>query len=667
MNRRAPRVPSRDRGVVLVITLLGLVLLAAMLFYVFNMGRHAEARRVTQDAADAGAVSGPGYVARSLNLVAHNNLGIARSLAMVNVLDAMPMTVEHTLLDQQAIATRMAELDRPSTFSGLDPLLEAALAAEVTRTRTQADSQVAWLQEVEGVFAASPVERVTHYNGPIGEGELWRAMRGMDAVSQATMENLGAVSQVAAVHAVEGNLLRHDGQATGVMYPTEPAIPWERGTFDDFFEPITDGRPVLDPTDDWTRRGPMDALYGWRDGLYWVTAWREIQQQPDSPSPDTRGVQTSPWIIQDSEIRGYRVIGFHDAAIRTYDGAGDQFIIENRWSSGDVEFAEGWVWRNLLNPWYAQTMSPITLPRGALLNRSRQGELENWLDTAPLMDIARPSFWHRQIAAVKLDYGWFPDEVDPNIGQPNWDLGLYAADFDPGGVDETCFLRITFRSTYINDRLESSPTLRETEAFWVNGWRPAPRVNPGSESSLIEIAPGAWLIQRPLFDADPEDEIEIIEDNIFIWVGVSRETPVVVSNPYDGLARDANDPAPVNLDHAAFPVSEDNRHEALRFLTVARRSNRSPFWSSRFDRGRVSDHHYALAQSRVFNNHSHDLWTPMWQARMEPIDRYGDWVTTALGSTDAANINPTLDAEALREIAAYLESLEPLAGHMLEH
>ena len=46
---------------------------------------------------------------------------------------------------------------------------------------------------------------------------------------------------------------------------------------------------------------------------------------------------------------------------------------------------------------------------------------------------------------------------------------------------------------------------------------------------------------------------------------------------------------------------------------VARQRDQALFWPGRFDRDKPSQHTVAIAQGAVFNNHSWDLWTQMWQ------------------------------------------------------
>ena len=57
--------------------------------------------------------------------------------------------------------------------------------------------------------------------------------------------------------------------------------------------------------------------------------------------------------------------------------------------------------------------------------------------------------------------------------------------------------------------------------------------------------------------------------------------------------------------------------QRLRFLAYASRQNQASFWPSRFDRTKPTNRTSAVAQVVIFNNHSFDLWTPMWQSQIE--------------------------------------------------
>ncbi|HHH75793.1 MAG TPA: hypothetical protein ENL03_02055, partial [Phycisphaerae bacterium] len=70
---------QQRRGQVLMIILIGMVLMSGLIFYVYNLGSQVNQQVDMQDAADATAISGAGWMARSMNLIAMNNVGQAKS------------------------------------------------------------------------------------------------------------------------------------------------------------------------------------------------------------------------------------------------------------------------------------------------------------------------------------------------------------------------------------------------------------------------------------------------------------------------------------------------------------------------------------------------------------------------------------------------------------
>src|SRR5690606_38462947 len=98
------------KGIILVITLLGLLLLTGLVVYVINIGHQQSMRMATSHGADSAAISGAGWLARSLNTVAMNNVASSRYIALAQVLDAVPQAVDYNLRDQQALD---AALSRP--------------------------------------------------------------------------------------------------------------------------------------------------------------------------------------------------------------------------------------------------------------------------------------------------------------------------------------------------------------------------------------------------------------------------------------------------------------------------------------------------------------------------------------------------------------------------
>ncbi|MEM9913872.1 MAG: pilus assembly protein TadG-related protein [Planctomycetota bacterium] len=164
----------RSAGSVMVVVLLSVMLLAAMVFYVFNVGDHVASKVETQNAADATAISGARAVARSFNTVAMNNVEATRLISYVAVLDAVPQAVDYTILDQRSLnAAIELQLRRdPSTDGWIqDGLADAQLHIQ---------GQLAMLEPIQELFTSEAsagggisgggydVAGMTHYHAPGG-------------------------------------------------------------------------------------------------------------------------------------------------------------------------------------------------------------------------------------------------------------------------------------------------------------------------------------------------------------------------------------------------------------------------------------------------------------------------------------------------------------------
>jgi hypothetical protein len=115
--------PARGRrGQILIVTLVAICLLAGLIFYVFNTGDQVNQRLEMQGAADATAISGAVWMARSMNVVAMDNVGMSKMLSLVPLLDAQPlgtqMALEEVTAWEQCLA---AQLQRRALPVGLPP------------------------------------------------------------------------------------------------------------------------------------------------------------------------------------------------------------------------------------------------------------------------------------------------------------------------------------------------------------------------------------------------------------------------------------------------------------------------------------------------------------------------------------------------------------------
>lgn len=208
----------------------------------------------------------------------------------------------------------------------------------------------------------------------------------------------------------------------------------------------------------------------------------------------------------------------------------------------------------------------------------------------------------------------------------------------------------------------------------------------------LNLPPRYWLHKdgtHVLIDPDGED----VESN-WKWIpyvihtvtwrvfgGIELREEVPLSNPGAGSTL-ATLPAPYLLDTTnelvewgEFYNIEYGRElngvwvRPFYYLGVARRSSRAGVWPEGFYPGNPSEMMVGLAQVKVFNNRSWDLWTQDWQCQLRPVADYPGWVAEMdAGIGDVQDQNESLTPEGLEEIVRYLGALDDeLADQYLKH
>jgi len=617
----------------MVITLLAIILLAALIFYVMNLGQSTNARLNAQHAADTTAIGGAAWIARTFNLVALNNTSMARSIAMINVTDPLPRAVNSTLIDQEALGDILqSQLSRgvPGDY----------LRNAFIEVQNGVTGEIEMLRELDQYFnqGGFDVTRITHYDGPDGVGAAWRSLYAMDELNQAAMEDLGALAQLNATSAGLVNLRGDSTDDRGVLLlPVEPQIPWQRGTFDDFERPVRNGLLPIESDDPTIRRGPWDAVYGWRifdnSSEYWQsgTASGNVpigsgsqggyrNRDPDPDQYHTYGPQT--WLL--GRMGWLRSNGL-------------------RYS----RFARGWGGHHVVGSTY---------------------------------------YWLDHMANINLDYLWPGTDAQQAI-DPVWELGFAAAVGlgESGSVNHTRYLIVEIKS-----RFPRTDPRFGSDGSWAYARTPgteSPRVYYGSGW----VDPRGWGVDQPVSHIwrdewdyttfqDPEIgiELQLDEENNpipqpvyrvdhFMFAGVEHGDESDVRNPHNFTDRGAL-PAPIDLVHDEVPINEDRRGiDRLTFLGVAQQRHRALMWPGRFTSASPYPYAVGIAQAGVFNNHSFDLWTQMWHAQLETVEPVDQWTAIMERDADAAGQNTDLSAEEYDRLQRYLDSVQPLGDLMLSH
>ena len=203
---------ARIRGVILIITLLGLLLLAALVLYVLNHGAQVNARIVAQHSADSAAVAGATWVARSFNAVAMNNVAMTRCLALINVLDSFPPATKATRLEQTSLRDALA--GRYGTINTGDARLSRIVVDEFQRLLDELGDEAAVVEPMDDFFSNTyDVAQMTLWDS----GHIWRALRSLDNLNVGVMENLGDLARLTAVRGGEINLAADRAEGAAVQ------------------------------------------------------------------------------------------------------------------------------------------------------------------------------------------------------------------------------------------------------------------------------------------------------------------------------------------------------------------------------------------------------------------------------------------------------------------
>ncbi len=312
--RHTTRATRRRGGQVMIITLLAILLLVGLIFYVMNVGDQVNRRMAVQDAADSAAMSGTIQMARSMNTVAMNNITMARMLSLVLVLDLQPAHLYTSRLQAKALLDRLND-QLPDAGPG-GPMHEPTLRM-LTTVRDKLQREHEEIIPADELFNHSgfDVTEATTYRrdgsgGTPPHGHFWVAARHADQFNQGTVDSASVAAQVNAARYARAS--RAEG---GLLTPVLPKFPAVRGQWLDWCRnPVTRDTLLVDgwipdlgfgPRRRWRQSvpepytdeqiaallrnpGPFVKLYAWRDAH---SDWLETQNEGLDPG----GGMNPPW------------------------------------------------------------------------------------------------------------------------------------------------------------------------------------------------------------------------------------------------------------------------------------------------------------------------------------------------------------------------------------
>lgn len=649
-------------GQILILTLLWLAVLSGLVFYILNLGEQVNHRVAMQNAADSSAISGAGWMAKSFNLIAMNNVAQTRVLTMVPVLDAFPLAVQMSFEETRDWEAGLAaQINRGVPDQYIKDGLES-LRARMAHERDILSPVNDYLNN-----SGFHMESLTLYSnaGQAPYGQLWQAADAMDNFNMATVNSAPTLAQTDAVRF--GKSCDAD---VAFMSPLEPIMPAVRGTWSQWQQPIKTGK-IPDRVYP-QRLGPYDRLFLWRDYHYsniteqgaWVPGQqghgqvRNATGQANIPGGRSNGQgamghATDPnghfsQNVIGRILLGYSVYGPYEWMMRRIHG-----------------YSYGW-WSN-------------------------QGYA-----TGELSDTFFHNY-HRQIADAKLTYMW-GSQAPKRIHYPKYitDYPTAVKTAATTAVYQTLVYVVEIRSKYP----KGDPNFMSAGSYvtnaklpiarWMRGWHnpedPDPKKNWGIPRITDYIWEDQWQYEttedwdigiRAQRDATGQPLWQrVYMVSTYIFGGIDIGTDVTISNPAN-FASQSDLPAPVMLDtsmYGDYDMSQPEHDKGVRrdvftYLGVARKNNAPLAWSTKFGKDVPYPGVVTVAQAEVFNTKSWDLWTQDWKVKLVPVSGWQNWVDrTKATAASASKTNGLLDPEDVNNIADYLGRFsDQMARELLQH
>ncbi len=649
-----------EPGVIMIITLLAMMLLVALILFVLNIGEQVNRRVSVQDSADATAIAAATWTARSLNTVAHNNINIARTIALINVLDAMPQAAWNVEDETKAFGESL-EGQLARGIGGGPRDLEDVVTALLEQLRNELQQTLDEVEPVAEFFNVRDVRDITHHNRG---GALWRQMYAMDEMNQTIMENLAVVVQRNAADAGQTTLPDISRVDAGLMVlPLEPKLPYERGEFNDFQRPVVHGQLPPGIDDARTRRGPWDAVFGWRDRQATRSGGEYVPGDVDGvsgggggPGASGTGGNEGRHVGGEVAVTGYRTYGPRGWLLRRVDDFNRDHLPHTRLAMWVREISE--IKLNQLWPGVTEHFGHHHNTEWVSSFEEAKAIGEAYHNTRQLPRVLQTAYFMVEIKSKHpigharfMDEGtWAATGNSPRIeyfGPQNGPNHGTAHNSATGG----------FAGWYDMDRFNLE---RLNDYVWRHQWEYS--VN---WDFTIDIEP-----QLDAVTAEPTPQ-PVYRYDYYVFAGANTDWDKQPENPWAGFNPNASDaPAPMNLDHGVLDFNRDaQRWQFLSYLAVVRNADNPQAWPSRFRGGRPSPNLVAVAQAKVFNNHSFDAWTPMWHAKLEPVSQHtgnpgiSDWLAV-LENGDAPQ---GVSTEEIDTFFGYLESITTLAPVTLTH
>ena len=711
MKLHKSRRVCRREGQILIMTLLGITVLVGMAFYVYNTGVQVNDRLAMQGAADSATISGTVQLARGLNVVAMNNLSMAKLLASVVVLDSLPLATQLSLAEvtgfEACLKAQLRSL-QAILVSVPDTREQNILTAAVSSfmyPRLVAEKAI--LTQVDAALNHNPgfdMRTTTNWisldakgqQDPTSHGKIWQAILALWHFSDATKTFWGVLGQNNAV--LYGKSDKADVAFMTPVLPEMPVKPYEQCKFQDF-QPLLRGS-------EWVRdssfippagAGPTggrggaipDMVYPYRLGPYAkLLKWRSYSR--------TGGTLVTPPSGNASGLPS-------DGGGPSFGGSWTGGIITGYTAYGPV----AWAMNNLT--WWSNgngaSNSFGSLPDcnfSQYVSQMKDFKLEYMFGSQTIRQIHNPVMIPDYEQAKQA-------EADPkkNVPYRTYYFCVCITSSVPEGDSRwlqpnTCFTNVPGfgcgggyirilkpfggwldmqKYVDIGGLHEGMSWTRVGDYIW-KGKTPQQPPPPAQPFPYSTSWPQIGIIEKddPKTGKPIRQPLYFVEFRVFAGLDIGKS--VDVPDPCNGQEADiARQVCPLELDTtkgdcaaAETPGTEVGADVGMRrtkftFLGVARHGTTSNFWQQQFQRANPYGNMVAVAQAELFNNSSWDLWTQDWRAQLVPVSQWDDWASQMeAGAGDASATGGTLQPAEVSDVAAYLKRMnsqmvEPYIHH----
>lgn len=393
------RFGRRRGGQILVLAILAITMLVSLIFYVYNVGDQVNRRMAMQDSSDSAVISGAGWMARSMNVVAMNNIAQARMISLAVVLDSMPLAAEMSIAEEtgddkladalqnwRTVGSAFTQYEKDNFYrEGLAELYRQLTEGQDDEGEEHYSTrQLELLKRIDQTFDSSDeknpegvyeIENDTHW-WPAGgssqsHGSIWAAAIALDEFSQATAESAGLLAQSNAVRFGSANTA-----ATAFLTPVAPEFPGLRRDFSQFESLFSKYIYVLDDPrrERYEHRVVNSDLVG------------KLQRSKDIP-----------WDIRRISVRGGAIPDF------VWPQRMGPFSHVYQWRDYHHQRSEAWgrsSWQ-----WERRGYSTYgPLEHAIRVVRSQFGEAGHYWSGSGSADTSRFSYHLRTIAKLKLAY-----------------------------------------------------------------------------------------------------------------------------------------------------------------------------------------------------------------------------------------------------------------------